>query len=171
MFGPSVNDATRCIGSRFPFAVLVFQNESMRKDRSWSVYQVSIVTGAIALSYSCSLAETEAFMKAVAESIQSRHVCAEHKGEHLSFPFPGPHVLSSERISSSPLFPLISPEVLHVGAWVYLKIHSTQPIIPNQHACHTRSVMGYLNKYQKSKWFHNLNIEKTSRLNSNVERL
>lgn len=92
-----MNDEMHSIGSYFPFAFLVFQNELRRKDRNCSVYQVSIVTGAIVLSYSCSLIETEAFMKAVAESVQSRLVCAEHKGEHLSFPFPGPHILSSER--------------------------------------------------------------------------
>lgn len=94
------------------------------------------------------------------------------RGSTYPFPFPG---LTSchqrEPISSSPLFPLMSPEVLHVGAWVYLKIHSTQPIIPNQRACHMHSVTAYLNKYYKPKWFHNVNIEKPSRLNSNVERL
>lgn len=68
------------------------------------MYQVSIVTGAIVLSYSCGIAE--GFMKAAAESIQSRLVCAEHKGEHLSFLFPGLHTLSSERTN---LFQSIVP--------------------------------------------------------------
>lgn len=71
------------------------------------------------LTNSCSLVELELLMEQVAESVKNRPECTEHKGEHLSFPFPRPHILSSlqtEPISPSPLFPLVNPEVLRVGA-------------------------------------------------------